>query len=193
MASNASGSFSGGRLLNEVSNKNPRLGQLFQNFEDAINTLATNTASSAVGQIQAPKAPDSISVAIGGEMMHVSHSLSGQINRGIQHITEVSTTPSFAEGTTLVIDHGCSRTSHPFTLPTKTSAGVTQSYFVRGYTQYSGSAPSEKYTVGGASKPTAFTMAGTTQLTLLQSHGSGTGPNTGKSGQGLGVTQTRLS
>jgi hypothetical protein len=189
--SNNGGSLDGGRLLVELANKSPREAQLIQNIIDGINTVAKNTASSAVGDIQPPKGPDSISVAVGGEYMHVSHSLTGPINRGIQHFTEVSTTPSFAEGTTLVVDHGASRTSHPFPLPTKNGAGSNYKYYVRGYTQYHGSSPSEKYTVGGESSPTPFTMGGSTQLTLLQSHGSGTGPNSGKSGQGLGVFQKR--
>ena len=190
---NSSGQLDGGRLLTQLSIKQPLVGQLLQNVIDGVNTVAKNTCSSATGSIQPPKAPDSISVAVSGEMMHVSHSLTGQINRGIQHLTEVSTTPSFGEGTTLVIDHGCSRTSHPFTLPTKDGDGNPYSYYVRGYTQYAGSSPSDFYTVGGATAPTAFTMSGSTQLTLLQSHGSGTGSNTGKAGVGLGVTQIRQS
>jgi hypothetical protein len=190
-ATTGSGRLSGGRLLTELVNKDPRLGQLLQTVIDGVNTLATNTASSAVGSIAPPKAPDSIRVSVGGEYMHVSHSLSGPIDRGIQHITEVSTTSSFAEGTTITIDHGCSRTSHPFPLPTQDANGNTLGYFVRGFAQYPGSQPSEKYTVGGSSSPTKFTMTGTTQLTLQPSHGSGTGPNTGKSGQGLGFTQKR--
>jgi hypothetical protein len=196
MASNnttGNGTLDGGRLLVELANKDPRHAQLIQNLIDGINTLAQNSASSAVGDIQAPKAPDSVSVSVGGEQMHVSHSLTGPISRGLQHFTEISTVPSFAEGKTMVIDHGASRTSHPFTLPTKDASGNSYKYYVRGYCQYHGSAPSEKYTVGGASSPTAFTMGGTTQLNLLNSHGSGTGPNTGKAGVGLGVYQKRNS
>jgi hypothetical protein len=190
-SNNNGGSLDGGRLLVELANKDPRQAQLIQNIIDGINTVAKNTATSPVGAIEPPKAPDSISVAVAGEYMHVSHSLTGPINRGIQHLTELSTTPSFAEGSTIVIDHGCSRTSHPFPLPTKDGNGKTHNYYVRGYCQYPGSAPSKKYTVGGASSPTVFQMGGDTQMTLLQSHGSGTGPNTGKSGEGLGTFQKR--
>jgi hypothetical protein len=185
------GSLDGGRLLVELANKDPRQAQLIQNLIDGINTVAQNTATSPVGAIEPPKSPDSVSVAVAGEYMHISHSLTGTINRGIQHLTEISTTPSFAEGSTLVVDHGCSRTSHPFSLPTKDGNGKTYNYYVRGYCQYPGSAPSKPYTVGGASQPTAFQMGGTTQMTLLSSHGSGTGPNTGKSGEGLGTFQKR--
>lgn len=187
-----SGQFEGGRLLTELSNQNPRLGQLLQNVIDGINTLAKNTASSAVGDMAAPKAPDSVAVTTGGEYMHVSISHSGQLQRNIRYFTEVSTTPNFSQP--IVIDHGSSRTSHPFPLPTKTAAGATQSYYVRSYAQYPGSGPSEKTVVGGVGSPTAFTMGGSTGMNLLPSTGSGTAPNTGQSaGQGLGKTQTRNS
>ena len=70
MATGQGGSFNGGRLLSEISQKDPRLGQLLQNIVDAVNTSAKNAGVSPVGDIQAPKAPDSVKVNVSGEMAH---------------------------------------------------------------------------------------------------------------------------
>lgn len=186
------GNLDGGRLLNEVSLKDPRLGQLLQNVIDGVNRLGVNTGASPVGDVQAPKPPDSVSVKVAGEYMHVSISHGGPVERGIRYFTEVSTTPSF--GQPIVIDHGSSRTPHPFPLPTKNDSGATVTYYVRSYAQNPGGPPSEPTVVGGVGSPTGFTMSGSTQLTLLPSSGSGTAPNNGQSaGQGLGRNQRRIA
>lgn len=184
------GQLDGGRLLAELANKDPRLGQLFQNVIDGVNTLARNNASSPVGEVSAPKAPDSVSVKQAGELMHIAINHSGQVQRNIRYFSEISTKPSFAQP--IVVDHGSSRTSHPITLPTYLDDGTTKAtYYVRSFAQYPGSAPSEPTVVGGLGSPTAFQMAGSSAMTLLPSNGSGTGPNNGQSaGQGLGKFQT---
>jgi hypothetical protein len=188
------GQIDGGRELGMVEQKQPFLGSLLRTMIKGINTVASNAAVSATGEIAAPKAPDSVSVSTMGEYMHVSISHSGSLTRGIRYFTEVSQDdPKFSAP--IVIDHGASRTSHPFPLPTNVSGGdtpVPHQFFVRSYAQYSSSQPSAKTTVGGAGSPTAFTMSGATVGSLLPSTGSGTAPNNGQAaGQGLGKTQTR--
>jgi hypothetical protein len=187
---NPSGQLDLGGLQAEVSAKDPRHAQVHEALLDAINRLALSTGGSATGEITGPKPPDSVSVAVGGEFMHISIAHSGQLQRNIRYFSEISTSPAFAQP--IVIDHGSSRTSHPFPLPTKDSGGHVQSYYVRSYAQYPGSPPSTPTVAGGFGSPTAFQMSGSTELTLLPSNGSGTAPNSGQSaGQGLGKTQTR--
>jgi hypothetical protein len=154
------------------------------------NTLATNTATSATGENQAPKSPDSVQVKVSGELMHIQINHAGELQRGIRYFSEVSTNPSFSQP--LVIDHGSSRTSHPISLPTKDDSGKMVNYYVRSFAQYLSSQPSQPTVVGGLGKPTVFNMAGSTQMTLLPSTGSGTAPSTGQAaGQGLGKVQRR--
>ena len=188
--STVSGQLDLGGLQAEVSSKDPRHAQIHSAIADAINQVARNVGVSATGDMVAPKSPDSVSIKIAGEMMHVAINHSGQLQRNVRYFTEVSSKPNFAQP--IVIDHGSSRTGHPITLPTYLDDGTTKAtYYVRSFSQYPGSPPSEPTVVGGVGSPTAFQMAGSTALTLLPSNGSGTGPNNGQSaGQGLGKFQT---
>ena len=184
------GSLDGGRLLNEVALKDPRLGQLLQNVIDGVNRLGQNSGASPVGDVIAPKPPDTVSVKVSGEMMHISISHSGQLNRGVRYFSEISASPSF--GQPIVVDHGTSRTSHPIPLPTNDDSSNPVTYYVRSYAQNPGGPPSAPTVVGGLGSPTGFAMGGATAMTLLPSTGSGTAPNTGQSaGQGLGKFQKR--
>lgn len=187
------GDLDGGRELSEVEQNMPLLGRLLRRMIDGVNQLARNTASSATGDIAAPPPLSSInvSVAASGETMHVTLNHPGAVVRGGRYIVEVHTDPAF--GTPVIIkDAGCSRTLEPFTLPTKNGSGeTTWNYYVRGYAQNPGGQPGKIYTVGGASSPTAFTMNGSSQMDFAAPQGSGTGPNTGEGGQGLGKVQRR--
>ena len=190
IVSTISGQLDIGGLQAEIQSKDPRHAQVHQNIVDAINRLAVNAGLSPTGDVPAPKPPDTVNVSVGGEYMHVSIAHSGSLQRNIRYFTEVSTTPQFNQP--LVIDHGSSRTSHPFPLPTKTSLGATQNYYVRSYAQYPGGPPSSPTVAGGLGNPTAFTMSGATEMDLLPSTGSGTAPNNGQAaGQGLGRVQQR--
>jgi hypothetical protein len=191
--SNLSGQLDIGGLQAEIQSKDPRHAQVHQDLADGINRLAVNLASSATGDIPAPKSPDSVAVATGGEFMHIAISHSGQLARNIHYFSEISTTPNFSQP--IVIDHGSSRTSHPFPLPTFPNGGGSKTnYYVRSYAQYPGGPPSAPTVAGGLGSPTAFQMGGSTQLTLLPSNGSGTAPNNGQAaGAGLGRTQRRQS
>ncbi len=192
MANNQGGSFSGGRELAQISQRDSVLGYLISKVIDAVNRTAQNAAVSPVGEVQAPKPPDSVAVTTGGEMMHVSITHTGPLHRNIRYFTEISNNPQFSQP--LIVDHGSSRTSHPIPLPTKNASGVVQSYYVRSYAQYPSSQPSAPTIVGGIGAPTAFQMSGNTQMTLLPSNGSGTAANTGQqAGSGLGKVQQRTS
>lgn len=183
------GTLSGGRVLAKWIQENPQQGRLLQTIIDSVNTLADNTASSAVGRLPAPPPINSVSVKQSGELLHVQINHTGAIQQGIHYFTEISNNSNFTQP--LVIHHGTSRTSHPIYLPTKTDSGATQQYFVRSYAQYQGSDPSKPLAYGGAS-PTPITMSGTTQMTLLPSTGSGTAASTGQQGgAGFGKVQRR--
>lgn len=184
---------SGGEYLAHLLNQDVRQGMLFQKLITAVNQLGKATGTAPVGQVSAPPPIDGHNVAVGGELLHVNLIHNAPINRGINYFSEISTNPQF---TNIVVshDHGTSRTSAPFNLPTKDSNGNTQSYYLRSNCQYLGGAPSTPVVYGGASNPTPITMGGSTQLTLLPSTGSGTAPAKGQSaGQGFGKQFSRPS
>lgn len=188
--SDSSSNLDGGQLLSEFSQKDPRGGALLAKIISAINTLSDNLSSSPSGQSTPPAPPDAVNVTSAGEMVHVQITHNAPVKRGIQYFTEVSNSKSFTQP--IVIDHGSSRTSHPFPLPTKDSKGNTHNWYFRSFAQYHGSAPSAPVVFGGASDPTAVNLSGTTQLDLLPSLGSGTASPTGFQGaQGLGVFASR--
>lgn len=182
----------GGELLSEVEKVWPKLGVLLRTkFQVAVNSVAQAAGVAAVGQVNAPNSPQAVNVAVAGEMMHVSITDNAPLQRGIHYFTEVANNPSFTRP--IVIDHGASRTSHPFPLPTLDSNGNAQSWYVRSYSQMPGSPPSAPVVFGGDS-PTAVKMAGSTQLTLLPSTGNGTASGNGQQGgSGLGRTLLRGS
>lgn len=183
--------FSGGEFLNEIFQSDPRLGTLLQGMINATNNSSRSAGVAPVGQVSAPPPIDSVNVAQAGEMLHVSLNHNSQINRGIQYFTEVSTNPQFTQ-IVAAHAHGTSRTSAPFSLPTKDSTGANHNYYLRSYAQYPGGPPSSHTVYGGSSSPTAITMSGSTQLNLLSSTGTGTSPANGQSaGQGFGKFSTR--
>lgn len=187
---NVGGKINGGSDLAHIEAKDPNLGRVLRDLIDGINNLSINTANSATGETAAPHSPQAVSVTTSGELAHISITHNGPVNRNIHYFTEIDTTPSFSSP--IVYHHGSSRTPPPISLPTKTGSGATQQYYFRSYAQYPGSQPSAPTTVGGASSPIAHTMGGTTQLTLLQSGGSGTAAANGQQGGwGLGKTQRR--
>jgi hypothetical protein len=211
------GDLDGGRELSEVEQGNPSLGRIFRKVIQAVNTLATNTASSATGEVKPPKPPDSVTVTVpqpindpdssqdgqgGGEHMHISIAHSGMLQRGIQYFSEIDTNPNFSSP--MVVHHGASRTSGPIPLPTFTGnpavsptnphvyIPIPHTYYVRSYAQYPSSQPSAPTVAGGASSPTPFSMSGATLMNLAPSSGSGTASNTGQQGgSGLGKVQQR--
>jgi hypothetical protein len=186
------GDLDGGRELSEVGQSSPALERLFNRIIAGVNTLAKNTASSATGEVAAPPplAGVNVSVASSGELMHVTLNHPGKVQRNSKYFVEVHTDPSF--GSPVVIhDAGASRTLPPFHLPTMSEANVTHNFYVRAYSQNPSGQPSNIVVAGGASSPTAFTMNGTSKMNFATPQGSGTGPNSGQGGQGLGKTVQR--
>lgn len=176
-------------MLAQLIQKDAGLGNLLQKIITAVNSLADNTAASAVGRLAPPPPINGVMVKQSGEMLHIQIAHSGPIQQGVHYFSEIATNPNFANP--LVVHHGASRTSHPIALPTKDDSGATQKYYVRSFAQYPGSDPTEALAYGGAS-PTAITMTGSTQMTLLSSTGSGTAANTGaQAGWGFGKVLRR--
>ena len=183
----------GNDLLAQIENENPKLGQYLRQYViPAISTTAKNAAVSPTGSAAAPESPSGISIAAAGEMVHVSLTDNAALKRGVHYFTEISANdPSFRQP--IVFHHGTSRTPPPFPLPSKDGNGNPVSYYVRAYSQYPGSAPSAPIVHGGAANPTAVTLGGATQLTLLPSTGSGTASGNGtQGGQGFGKSVVRL-
>jgi hypothetical protein len=186
------GNLDGGRELSELEQSSPSLGRLFRRVIQAINTTATNAAVSPTGEVAAPPplAGVNVSVSSAGELMHVTLNHPGQVQRNGHYFVEVHTDPTF--GSPVVIkDAGASRTLEPIHLPTLSEASVAHSYYVRAYSQNPAGQPSNIVVAGGASSPAAFTMNGTSKMNFAQAQGSGTGPNSGQGGQGLGRVQQR--
>lgn len=184
--SRAKGILSGGRVLANWVKSNASQGRLIQSIIDGVNTVADNTASSAVGRLAPPPPINGVSVKVSpnGEQAHIQIADNGNIQQGIRYFTEIANNENFSQP--IVIDHGTSRTSHPITLPTQDDDGSTHNWFARSYSQLPGSDPSPPVVYGGKS-PTSFTMNGSTKLTLLPSTGSGTAANNGQQGgSGLG-------
>jgi hypothetical protein len=99
--------------------------------------------------------------------------------------------PSFARPHVEVL--GASR-GRVLALPAKDANGVQIKYFFKSYGQALGSDAQSKHTYfGSQATPTAVTLTGGSQLTLLPSTGSGTGlPDGSQSGAGLGKDLQRL-
>lgn len=189
MTSRAKGVLAGGRVLSQWIQRNAAQGTLIQKIITGINTLADNTASSAVGRLAPPPPINAVNVKLSGEMAHITIDHSGTIQQGVHYFVTVADNPAFAGEHP--IHYGTSRTRDPITLPALHDDGSAQSYYVRAYAQYPGSDPSEPVAYGGPS-PTAISPTGTTKLTWLQSTGSGTSSNTGQQiGWGFGKIARR--
>lgn len=180
----------GNDLLSMIENESPRLGQYLRRYVlPSIQTTAQNSAVSPQGNIQAPTAPESISVTTAGELAQVVVNHTAPIQKGIQYLTHVATNLQFTGA--IVIDHGSSRTPPHINLPTKDAAGNTHNYYFATIAQYAGSPPSAPTYFGGAS-PTPVTMGGTTEMDVMPGTGSGTASNGGQTFVGLGKSQVRL-
>ena len=189
--SRAAGVLSGGRVLTQWIQQNASQGSLIQRLVTAINTLAENTASSAVGRLAPPPPINALNVKVSGELAHITIDHSGTIQQGIHYFVEIANNPAFSGAWT--IHFGTSRTRDPIHLPALDDTGSPQSYYARAYAQYPGSDPTSVVNYGGPS-PTPITPSGSTQLTLLPSTGSGTASNTGgQPGWGFGKILRRQS
>lgn len=170
----------GDDLLTEVQTRWPRLGQYLDRYiGTAINKLAQNTASLPNGEIPTPAAPTNVNVKVAGEIAHITINDPQPLQRGAQYHVELSTNAQFSYPH---VEHLGSSRGRFVNLPTFPDGGGTKhTWNARAYVQYQGSQPSP------ATTPVSFQMAGTTQLTPLQSTGSGTASTDGsQGGWGLG-------
>ena len=182
--SRAKGILSGGRVLTAWQLEDSSKGSLIQKIIDGINTLADNTASSAVGRLAPPPPINGLNVTVGGEYAHVTIEHSAPIQQGVNYFVEVANNEGFVGAHP--IDFGTSRTRDPIHLAPLDATGTPQKWYVRGFAQYQGSNPSEPFIYGGAS-PTPITTTGTTRLSWNPSTGSGTSANSGQQiGWGFG-------
>lgn len=118
-------------------------------------------------------------------MAHIRVTDNNPTNRARTYFTEVHTDPNYGSPK-MVVQHGATRDAQ-VQLPTLNSGSVTQSYYLRTFSQTPGSPPSAPI-----NHPVAITMAGTTQGDLPPSAGSGTSPASGVvSGQGFGQFASR--
>lgn len=183
------GILTGGRALTQWIQKDATEGSLLQKIITGINTLADNTASSAVGRLAPPPPINGLNVVTGGEYAHITINHNASIRQNIHYFLEVANNSDFIGAHP--IDYGTSRTRDPIHLAPLDSTGAAQSWFVRGYAQYPGSDPSAPVNFGGP-EPTPITTTGSTRLTWNPSTGSGTAANNGSQiGWGFGKQQTR--
>ena len=183
------GILTGGRALTRWIQNDATQGSLLQKLITGINTLADNTASSAVGRLAPPPPIQAVNVTTGGEYAHITLVHHGSIRQNIHYFVEVATNPQFAGAHP--VDYGTSRTRDPLHLAPLDSTGAAQTWYARAYCQYPGSDPSEPVNYGGVS-PTAITTTGTTRLTWNASPGSGTAAANGSQpGWGFGKIQVR--
>lgn len=189
MSGSQKGILSGGRALTKWVQENPTQGSLLQKIITSINTLASNTGSSAVGRSTPPPPINALNVKVSGEYAHVTIDHSGDIQQGVHYFVEAANNANFIGAHP--IHFGTSRTRDPIHLAANDDDGAPQKWYLRGYAQYPGSNPSEPVPYGGTS-PTEITTTGTTNMTWHPSTGSGTASNSGQqAGWGFGKIQRR--
>lgn len=183
------GNLNGGRALTNWIQEDATKGLLIQKMITGLNSLGFNIGASPVGRTEPPPPINGLNVTVGGEYAHITINHSAPINQGIHYFVEVANNPTFIGAHP--IHYGTSRTRDPIHLAPFDSAGMPQSWYARGFSQYQGSDPSKPVIFGGAA-PTPIVTTGSTQLTWNPSTGSGTASNNGsQTAQGFGKIQTR--
>jgi hypothetical protein len=177
-----------GHELEKIRMENAFLGRVLGRLVSGINNLAQNAGLSPVGKTITPPKIGAISVKASGEIVHATI-FDPQATKTREYFIEASTEPNFLYPHVFHLVSGRGAFIH---LPSKTDSGSAQPWYVRGYSQDPGSDPSEPVYYGGATAQ-SITLSGTTQLTPLQSTGSGSAsPFGGQGGWGRGkVFQNR--
>ena len=180
----------GNNLLDEIESTWPKLGTFLRStMIPAVNNIGKQLAVSPVGAQAPPNPPQGIQVKVSGEYLHVAIQDQSQLQKGVQYFVHIANNPQFSQP--IVHDYGASRTVSPHVLPTNDDNGNPHQWYVKAFSQYHGSQPSEPVIYGGK-QPIPITMAGTTNMTLLPSTGSGTGSGDGQAGPvGLGKVLVR--
>lgn len=208
----------GGQELSQIAQKDFNNGSLLQRIIEAVNTLARNTGSAAVGKLPPPAPVDSIQVqgtqdnstnthTCPSEIMHLTLTHNQSVDKHVNYFSEIDTNPAFTAPH--VIHHGTSRSAF-IPLPSQDSEGNPQTYYLRSYPQYNGSDAQKPTVFGGLAAPLKIQMTPPTvtvvvnnvpstttyslpnKTTLLTSKGSGTAaPNGSQGGKGFGTDLTR--
>jgi hypothetical protein len=176
-------SIGGDDLLVQIENDHPKVGQYLRWYvQQAIETVARNTGTSAVGKVPPPEPPESLNVAATGELLEVKVNHAAPIQKGIQYITHISANDPTFSNPTIIDHHGTSRCPPLYRLPANDADGNPITYHTRTAAQMPGGDPSP-WTYGAP-----VTLTGTTNMTLQAGTGSGTGAANGQQSQvGLGV------
>lgn len=179
------------QFLNEIRNRDPHLGKLLEQVIDGMTGISNHLGVDPKGKVQPPDPHQALNVSAGSDHVHVTITDNSQVKKNIQNFVEWSANdPTFANPH--VEDLGASR-GRVLGLPAKDGTGTVISYYFKSYGQYLGSDAQSKHTFFGTRfAPTAVTLTGASQLTLLPSAGSGTGKSDGsQSGSGLGTVLER--
>jgi hypothetical protein len=181
------------QFIKEIKNRDPKLGLLLETWFDSWNTSLNHLGMSATGLHQPPDPIAGLNIAAGSDHVHVTLTDASEIKKAAHYFVEYSVNdPTFAQPH---VEHlGASR-GRVLALPAKDGLGAPQTYYFRAYSQYPGSDPQSKHIYFGTrGAPTAVTLTGSSQLTLLPSTGSGTGRADGtQGGSGFGSVLTRPS
>lgn len=161
-----------------------------QRIEDAVNTLARNSAVAAKGVLPAPPTIQQLTVKTNGTgLVHAVINDSNPIQKGVHYFVEYDTDKNFTQPH--VAHLGASRSMSPITLPAMDDNGNPQKFYFRAYSQYPGGSPGPAVRFGG-NTPTPVDPGGTQQLSLIPSTGSGTAqPNGQQGGSGFGKVLNR--
>ena len=174
------------QFLNEIRNWKPHLGKLLEQIVDGLNGVSNHLGVDPTGKTQPPNAHQSLNVAAGSDHVHVTITDNSPLKKNVRNFVEYSVNdPAFSNPH--VEELGASR-GRVLALPAKDGTGAVISYYFKSYGQFFGSDAQSKHTYFGTKfAPTAVTLTGASQLTLLPSTGSGTGrPDGSQSGAGLG-------
>ena len=149
-----------------------------------------------MGALPAPPPVDSTTVSgtlsggtltVNGEILHFTHTHNVPLQRNIQYVTEIDTSPSFTNAHPISVSTSRSGFVH---LPTKDSTGTQHTYYLRVTPQLFGSEPGKPTVYGGLQGPTPIQMTGSSQVDILPTQSGGTA-KPGQGGLGLGPTVYR--
>ena len=170
--------FIGGSQLEKIRLENPSLYNFCRRVVTAINTLGQNGGISPTGASDPPPSIGAVNVKSSGETVHVTLDDPSPVSNQIEYFVEAATDANFSAPHVFHLKAGRGAFLN---LPAKDDNGTAQPWHFRGYSQYPGSQPSAPVYFGGLS-PQPVTLTGSTQLTPLQSTGSGTGTTLGQQG-----------
>jgi hypothetical protein len=140
-----------------------KLAEALISIQTAHNNIEAQVNGNSTGGPKPPPKVSGVQVAGGGGFLHVAITDDTPIYRGIRYFAEHASDPQFTDGHVVPMNE-----ARNVTIP----VGGTR--YVRVYSSYPSSHPSEPVYHGNMVQPTAVD-AGDSQAPLLPSQGSGTG------------------